>query len=271
MLHPTDLSAAAERAFDHALAIAIRHGADFTLLHPVGRRATDNWPDFPSVRSKLARWRRAGTLGGLGRRIRQTSVSKVDVQIRDPVAASVRYIARHPVHMIVQATEGRSGLARIIRASTAERLARETKLFTLFVPAHGRGFVDGRTGAVSLRRIVVPIDSATDPKPAMLRAVHSAALLENPELEITLLHIGEGEEMHRTDVPDLPYCRWNAIQRNGPVVEQILRVTDELEADAIFMSTTWSRSGFGRSGHDVTEGVLEGAVCPVATVPVTAR
>ena len=61
VLHPTDLSQASERAFDHALAIAIRHGPQFTLLHAVGRRTTDNWAEFPSVRSRIAEWRSAGT------------------------------------------------------------------------------------------------------------------------------------------------------------------------------------------------------------------
>ncbi len=195
-------------------------------------------------------------------------MSKAEVEIRDPVAASLQYIERHAVDMIVTASEGRSGLARIIRPSTAEKLARRTRIFTLFVPPFGRHFVDGDTGAVSLHRIVVPVDPATDPRPAMVRAVSAAALLDDPELEITLLHIGEGRELNVADVPDLPFCRWNAIQRRGPVVEQILEVTDEIGADAIYMSTTWSRKGFGRGGGNVTEGVLAGAACPVATVPV---
>lgn len=270
VLHPTDLSRASERAFDHALAIAIRNGCECTLLHAVGRRATDNWPDFPSVRSKLARWRAAGTLEGLGARARDARVNKVEVEIRNPVEASKWYIERHGVDMIVTATEGRAGLARLLRSSTAERLARETRILTLFVPSAGRTFVDGDTGAVTLRRILVPVDSATDPRPAMLRAVRSAALLEDPSLEITLLHIRDGGDSGRVDVPELPYCRWNVLQRQGGVVEEILAVADEIEADAIYMSTTWSKAGFGKVEGGVTEGVLAGASCPVATVPVRA-
>lgn len=270
VLHPTDLSQAAERAFDHALAIVVRHAAQFTILHAHGRRATDNWSDFPSVRTKLARWRSAGTLDGLGDRVRQSSVSKLEVEIRNPVIASKQYIERHAVDMIVVATEGRSSLARIIKASTAEKLARETKLPTLFVPAAGRRFVHGDTGEVTLRRILVPVDPATDPRPAMVRAVRSAALLDDPSLEITLLHVGDGEEARLTDVPELPYCRWNVEQRRGHPVEQILATADDVGADAIYMSTTWSRSGFGRIEGGVTEGVLAGAPCPVVTVPVRA-
>lgn len=267
VLNPTDLSQAAERAFDHALAIAIRYGAHFTLLHARGRRSTDNWPHFPSVRTKLARWRAAGGLQGLEASGRM-SVSKIEVATRDPRVACQEYLERHSVDLLVVATEGRSGLARIIKPSTAERLARETRLPTLFVPAHGRVFVEADTGEVTLRRILVPVDPATDPRPAMIRAVRSAALLHDPQLEITLLHVGDEAEPGRTEVPELPYCRWNVEQRSGPVVEGILRAADEIGVDAIYMSTTWNKAGFGRVAGGVTEGVLAGAACPVVTVPV---
>lgn len=268
VLHPTDLSEASERAFHHALAIALRQRAQFTLLHAIGRRATDNWSGFPSVREKVAQWRAAGTLDGLEDRVRQSSVSKVEVDVRDPVAASLEYIERHAVDSIVLATEGRSGLSRLLRPSRAERLARESKLPTLFVPHGSRPFVDGATGELSLGRILVPVDPETDPRPAMLRAVLSAALLDDPSLEITLLHVGDGEEEAVTDVPQLPFCRWHVARRPGDVVEGILCVAEETDADAIYMTTAWSRPSLARRDGSVTERVIAGAPCPVATVPV---
>jgi nucleotide-binding universal stress UspA family protein len=267
VLHPTDLSRASQTAFHHALAIAIRSSAQFTLLHALGRRATDSWADFPSVRETLARWRGSGTTGDLEEKIRKSSVTKLEVEIRDPVAASLQYIERNAVNMIVVATEGRSGIARLIRASRAERLARESKLLTLFVPAGGRTFVSGDTGEVTLRRILLPVGPGTDPRPAMLQAVRSAALLDDPSLEITLLHVGEGEESAASEVPELPYCRWNVLRRGGDVVEQILEVAEESAADAIYMSTAWQKGGLGRWEGSVTERVLAQAPCPLAAVP----
>jgi nucleotide-binding universal stress UspA family protein len=269
VLHPTDLSQASLTAFHHALAIAIRRGAQFTLLHAVGRRATDSWVEFPSVRETLARWRDFGTTETLEERIRGSSVSKVEVPIRDPVAACRDYTDRNPVDMMVLATDGRGGLSRLIRASRAERLARESKLFTLFVPAGSRPFVDGNTGEVSLRRILLPIDPATDPRPAMLRAVQSAALLDDPALEITLLHVGDAEEMPATEAPRLPFCKWSfVVRRSDDVVGQISAVAEEIEADAIYMSTSWQKPGLARREGGVTEAVLECARWPVAAVPV---
>lgn len=268
VLHPTDLSEASERAFHHALAVSIRLGAEFTLLHAMGRRATDNWPEFPAVRAKLSEWRAAGTLDELAEKHRKASVSKIEVDIRDPVAASLQFIDRNSVDMIVLATTGRRGLARLVRAPRGELLARRSKLLTLFVPDGAKAFVDGDTGAVTLNRILIPVDPATDPRAAMVRAVDAAALLDDPALEITLLHIGRGAELESTELPELPYCRWNAMQRRGEIVPGILETAEDLNADAIYMTTTWSRAGFGRVEGGVTEGVLAGAPCPVVAVPV---
>lgn len=269
VLHPTDLSEASERAFHHALAIAIRRSAQLTLLHAVGRRATDNWPGFPSVRSTLEHWKAAGTMHDLEASARRSSINKIEVDIRDPVAASLEYLGRHAVDMIVLATEDRGGLSRLLRASRAERLAREARVFTLFVPSGGRYFVDADSGKVRLRRILVPIDpGGPDPRPAMLRAVSAAALLDDPTLEITLLHVGDGEESTVTDVPELPFCRWRVERRSGDPAEQILSVVEELRADAVYMSTNWSRARFPGSAGDVTERVIKAALCPVAAVPV---
>lgn len=267
VLHPTDLSEASERAFLHALAIAIRRSAHFTLLHALGRRATDNWPGFPSVRAKLAEWRTAGSTKGLEERIRRTSIAKLEVPNPDPVAASLEYIARNKVDLIVLATEGRTGMARLVRPSRAEELARKSGAFTLFVPSGGRSFVDA-SGAVSLRHILLPVDPGTDPRPAMLRAVQAAALLDDPAIEITLLHVGEDESADM-ELPQLPYCRWNALRRRGDVVEQILRTADDVSAGAIYMSSGWHEGRRPRGKGGITERVLQDAPCPVAVVPAS--
>lgn len=128
--------------------------------------------------------------------------------------------------------------------------------------------MDAASGAVRLRRILVPIDPQTDPRPAMVRAVSAAALLDDPTLEITLLHVADGDEATIVDVPELPFCRWSVVRRVGDPAEQILALAEELPADAIYMSTHWSTGWLARSKGDVTERVIEGAVCPVAAVPV---
>lgn len=271
VLHPTDLSEASLVAFHHALAIAIRCSAQLTLLHAVGRRQTDSWLGFPSVRDTLARWRSAGSTRGIEDRIRRSSVTKLEVPIPDPVAACHDYLARNSVNLIVLATEGRRGLSRLLGAPRAERLARESGLTTIFVPSGARPFVAGDTGDVTLTRILVPVSPETDAHPAMLFAVRSAALLDDPALEITLLHVGDGDDSAARAIPDLPYCKWSALRRTGEPAAQILAVAEEVEADAICMATSWNPSRLRRRDYGVTERVLQGATCPVAAIPVAAR
>lgn len=248
----------------------MRRGAELTLLHSRGRRSTDSWAGYPGVRETIATWRDRGTTAAIEDRLQRSRIRKLDVEVRDPVASSLSHIEEYRIDMIVMATEGRSGLARLVQPSRAEKLARRSRLFTLFVPHGCRPFVSGESGEVTLKRILLPIDPGTDPRPAMMRAVQSAALLEDPDLEITLLHVGEGEESVVT-LPELPFCRWKAIRRLGDASEQILRLAEELSADAIYMSTAWSKPSLGSSEGGVTEAVLHGADCPVATVPVTPR
>ena len=268
MLHPTDRSEASLSAFFHALAITAHRGAELTVLHSRGRRATDAWEGYPGVRETLARWRGSGTTAAIEDKIRQSRIHKHEVDTRDPVAAALTHIERNRIDAIVMATEGRSGLARLVQPSRAEKLARQSRLFTVFVPHGCRPFVDGNSGEVTLRKILLPMDPETDARPAMVRALRSAELLRDPDLEITLLHVGEGDEVDVAELPQLPFCRWSAVRRSGDPAEQILALADALSADAIFMSTSWSKPSLGRSEGGVTEAVLHEAPCPVAAVPV---
>ena len=266
ILHPTDFSEASERAFHHALAIAIRRSAQLTLLHAGGHRDTVDARRFPSVRSKLAEWQAAGSTDGLVERMRRTKIEKLAVPNPDPVAASLEYIVQRRIDLIVLATEGRRGLARAVRPSRAEELAKKSFMLTLFVPNAGRSFVDGATGAVSLDHILIPVHPRRDPRPAMLRAVQSAALLENPMVEITMLHVGEAEPSDM-ELPQLPYCRWHVQSRRGDVVEEILSAAEDISAAAIYMSSGWQETDRARGKGGVTEQVLQSAPCPVAVVP----
>jgi len=268
VLHPTDLSPPSLAAFHHALAIAIHTGAELTLLHAVARRTKDGLVDFPQVRNTLARWRKAGTTRSLEEKIKLTTIRKIEASDKDPVAACQAHMERNYVDMIVMATGQRTGLAKLARPSKAEALARESRCYTLFVPAGARPIVSADTGRVTLRRILLPVHPATDPKPAMLRAVQSATLLDDPDLEVTLLHVAADPERREMQLPQLPYCHWKAMARPGKdATAGILEAADEIEADAIYMASSWQKPGIGSKAGGVTEGVLEGATCPVAVVP----
>src|ERR1700752_4987370 len=56
VVHATDFSAADERAFAHALAVALLARAKLTILHVASDTSAD-WRGFPAVRKTLERWR----------------------------------------------------------------------------------------------------------------------------------------------------------------------------------------------------------------------
>jgi len=270
VFHPTDFSEGSNLAFAHALAVALLRETDLTILH-AGRDflAEDEWGKFPAVRRTLEAWGclepgspRSAVLEQLNVRVK-----KVNVRGRRPAAAIYRYVSEHEIDLIVLATEGREGLPGWLKPSVAERVARETKLMTLFVPAGGRGFVNPRDGTIHLSRILIPVAREPSAQPALVYATRLAQIASKP-VELVLFHVGDGPVPALAQPVD-PQLRFRVEQRSGDVIDEIERAARELDVDMIAM-TTDGRDGFlgviGRGSH--TERIVRQAPCPVLAVPV---
>src|SRR6185436_20503578 len=88
VVHATDFSPASERAFAHALAIAVLRRTTLTLLHVTSDGHRD-WTGFPAVRKTLERWKllppgskQEDVLAAVGVR-----VSKIEISSRFPSLA----------------------------------------------------------------------------------------------------------------------------------------------------------------------------------------
>jgi len=263
VFHPNDLSEASDRAFAHALVVALVRQTRLTIFH-AGRNAELEWEKLPPVRRTLERW---GLLGEGSERsavLDELSVGVTKAMAGgNPVQACFAEIRKLKPDLVVLATEGRDGLARWLRPSVAERLARRSKTMTLFVPAKGRGFVDPANGHLALKRILVPVDDPPDPKTAILRATRAAEAIGDKPVAITLLRVGA-----EPVVPALPESdAWTlqAERVDGDVVDAILAAAQD--ADLIVMPTA-GRDGVldaFRGSH--TERVVRAAPCPVLAVP----
>jgi nucleotide-binding universal stress UspA family protein len=270
VFHPTDLSEASHFAFAHALAVALIRKVPLTILHS-GRDflAEDEWAKFPAVRRTLESWGclepgspRSAVLAQL-----DVAIKKVNLRRRDPAAAILDYLEEHATDLIVLASEGREGVPGWLRPSVAERVARETKIMTLFVPAEGRGFVNPKTGSIHLSRVMIPATGAPSAQPALDYAAR-AARLGDPPVEFVLLHVGDGP-MPTLERPRDPAFRFREERREGDVSDAIAEAARVMGVDLIAM-TTDGRDGFlgalGRGSH--TERVVRRATCPVLAVPV---
>jgi nucleotide-binding universal stress UspA family protein len=266
VFHASDFSAEAESAFPHALAIALVRRATLTILH-AGDVVEEDWARFPAVRATLERW---GLLEpGSERRdvFEKLSVSVTKIVAEgNPVAVASRYIENHEPDLVVLGTEGRDGVARWLRPSVAQRVARRTRSMTLFVPKRGRGIVSVADGNLSLRRMLVPVDREPDAGRALLLATQAAQALGDPPVEITLLHVGEGgmPELARPEGEDGFRYRERLLDE-GDVVETILGAA--AQSDLVVMATD-GRDGpldVFRGSH--TERVVRAVDCPILAVP----
>jgi nucleotide-binding universal stress UspA family protein len=270
VFHPSDFTAASENAFAHALVIALHRRTEFTILHAAGGRGSEQeWTRFPAVRSTLERWGllESGSPRSAVFEELRLNVKKIVVRSDNPVTAALNYLAKNPTDLIVLATEGRDGLSRWVQRSLAERLARRSQAKTLFVPDQTRGFVDRKTGEVTLRRVLIPVDHRPSPEPAIIYSLRAAALLEDGGLEIILFHVGDEGSFPDVELPDSDHSSFTRICRQGDVVEQIVRAASEGAADLIMMTTEGRHGVLDALRGTVTEQVLRQAPCPLLAVP----
>jgi len=268
VFHLTDFSAASEVAFAHALAIALVSKADLTLLHASADATEEDWRRFPAVRRTLERWGLLET-GSERKDVFEklaVRVKKVNIGSGRPVSAILDYLAGSPTDLIVASTDAGHGALGVGRSTTPEDLARRSGALTLFVPSGASGFVSARDGSLSLRRILVPICEDPAPTLAVESARRIAQALGDPPVEVTLLHIGDGDAPVVAH-PDGEDIRFRQIERGGEVIDGILAAADETGTDLIAMVTN-GRSSLGeivRGSH--TERVVRRARCPVLSLP----
>ena len=185
----------------------------------------------------------------------------------DPVETILDYLADHQPGLVVLATHQRKGPSRWLHATIAEPIARQAQLMTLFVPRRVAGFVSIDSGHVDLRNILVPIDRRPAPQRAIDAAVGMARCLDAREVCFHLIHAGPNEDMPRVEVPLEAGWRVEKSACDGPVVDHILEVAEDRDADMIAMATEGRKGFLDALRGSTTEQVLRGAKCPVLAIP----
>lgn len=270
VLHPTDFSPAGNRAFAHALAIALLRQTDFTILHVSPEKVSNiDWTRFPAVRQTLEQWglMEAGSPQSAVFDEFQVRVRKIAVQDRHPVRATAKFLDHDATDLIVLATEGREGPLRWINRSDAEAMARWSRTKTLFVPAGAkRGLVSLEDGDFSFENILVPVDREPDCAAAVEFARRAAEILGDGNVNITLLHVGDSQPPTPT-LDEGPEWTWHTEHRQGEPVAQILSAADAHVADLIVMATAGHDGVLDALRGSTTEKVLRRAPCPLLAVP----
>jgi nucleotide-binding universal stress UspA family protein len=266
IVHPTDLRAASEGAFDHALKLGLAERCRLALVHADGGAdEAHDFDSFPRVRETLARWGlladgapKSAVADQLG-----LSVVKEEISAGDRKAALVNLLRNEEANLLVLGTRGLQGLRRVFEGSFSEPLARSARLPTLFVPNDADGFVDWRDGSVRLRNVLIPMARDPDGSGALTAALWLNDLL-GQKAQFHVLHVTPpgSDSAHELD-------RWAAggIVRQGAVVDTIIKVADEVDADLIVMATAGHKDFMDALRGSTTEEVLRRARRVLLAVP----
>ncbi len=271
VFHPTDFSQASDVAFAHALKLALVTTGALTVFHYAHRDELEqDQHEFPRVRDTLTQWgllppgsSRTAVGDTLGIHVR-----KIAVGGDNPIDAISAYVTRHPADLMVLATHQRSGAARWLNSEVAAPLARRLRLPALFVPPDVDGFVDLETGAVRLRRIVVPVDRHPNPGSIIDALPGFIAALSAEPVSVDLLHVGGAATMPHVRPPDAGANITFAIRSTeGEIVEEILRAAAAGPADLLVLPTEGRQGFLDALRGSTTEQVVRMAGCPVLAVP----
>ncbi len=146
--HTTDRSGDDRPAFVHAAALAAASAARLVTVH--GNAPPDVAAALPDAAPLAAAW---GHPIAHERRCHECCDD-----VADTVLDALAGIA--PT-LVVTGTHARHGVSAWVRGSIGWALARNLTVPTLVVPNHGRGFVDERTGRLTLGRVVLVLDRRT--------------------------------------------------------------------------------------------------------------
>lgn len=269
--HTTDFSTHSAVAYKHALALALSARGRLDILHVRPPGSAHEWQSFPHVRETLGRW---GLLsahdgpqhieGKLGLRI-----AKVEIDHADPGAGLSQFFLGHRPDLLVLSAHGLDGIDRWVHASVSEDVIRRTHIPTLLLGPHARCLVAPDTGRVRLARVLMPVVS----EPAPAQALH---LMEDLFMRLGLrdvaVHLMQVVGPGQAPLEDLLDARGTtrpvAHYAGDNIIESILAVAENWEADVIAMPTFTHRGIAHALRGSTTSHVVARATCPVLTLPM---
>jgi nucleotide-binding universal stress UspA family protein len=270
ILVTTDFSDDSLIAFYHALAVAVAKRARLTMLH-TGSESRDDvaWEQFPGVRETLGEWGllekdapRTAVSGQLG-----VDVTKMAMRDSDPRQGIADYLRRHPVDLLVMATRGRTGMARVFRPSVAETVTYRTRSHALLLPDEASGFVDVDSGVATLQRVLCVLDPYRDPRHAMAYLRSWLPAFGGVLAEVTVVDSGNGDVFDDRQLPRVDGQTWTLRRQLGPVPDVALELVDELDPDLVVI-TGQGRLGLrSRLAGSHAETLMRGAQRPVLIMP----
>jgi nucleotide-binding universal stress UspA family protein len=132
ILVPTDFSEYSDRALQKALDIAQESGAGITLLHVIGQDIRECMSDYCFTQDEFERFKKGMIESGeeyLKAQLKKFSVPgtvRIDSAVLQgiPYEEILKYQSKNNFDLIIIASHGRSGIAKYLMGSVAEKVIR---------------------------------------------------------------------------------------------------------------------------------------------------
>ena len=239
IVHTTDLSRDDRVPFMHSVALARSAGAELIALHANAPASAS--AEISSAADVLARWGEPSSAVRFSKRVHDCC--------DDPVETILDALGELQPDLVVAHTHRRSSLERFFRGSAAEAIAHNATAPTLLFPAEPRSFIALDSGAIDVRRLLVPIGDAQEMGVAIRAAAWFADLASAPEVVFTLLHLGAAGDIDLAPLSSRPGWSTRVEQLPDGSVDETI-VAYGREASAIVMATR---------GHDSVGDVVLGS------------
>lgn len=270
ILTTTDFSRESETAFYHALAAAVARQGRLTLLHTGSEsRQSVPWDQFPGVRETLSDWQllpKDAPRTAVAEQLK-LGVAKMAMRDSNPRLGITDYLRRHPTDLLVMATEGRHGLARVLHPSVAESVSFITKSPTLMLPKNGRTFIDSESGTSSLHRVICALDHDADPQPALTFLGHWLPALAGANVQVTLLQAAPDVDAPPVQYPAVSNLTWHTQTIDDNPTEALIAAATSNPPDLVVMNARSPLKLMGRMRGSQVDCVLKALGLPVLSIP----
>lgn len=275
ILCPIDFDEHSSRALARAQDLALRHGAELRLLHV-----------FPS-RPESILMPRAGVgaqsdgaggthLDSLAERIRERGVRCEVATVHGDPAFQILQAARDgKADLIVMATHGRKGVARVVLGSVTEAVLHATPCPVLTIPPRAAG------AGGSFRRVLCAVDLAPSSSATLS---HALAMVEEAHSELTVVNVIDpafssrppaAARAHTLDALERLHRRACIAQgcvvrdavRIGETATEILQLAMEYDAQLVVVGAHSRRPAVAAMVGSCADRIVRESPCPVLAVP----
>lgn len=275
----TDFSPSSDSALQCAKSLAHAHDARIHVLHVLCPDIlTSLTPDSTAAALDLQKQWAFKEMERVGKQLAGSRHEKLIVRANDLWTGIEPQLQELQIDVIVVATHGQSGLAKLVLGSGAEQVLRRSSVPVILV---GPGLRPG-TGQGHFSRIVFPSDLTPQSFSAAPIAV---SLAQENEAQLILLHVihkdrlfkrarrdtlSVAEVMHRLQgmIPKAELRRRpETIVEYGEPATQIVETAKEKAADLIVLGVRKGSSLFAATHFEnIAHEVITGSPCPVLTV-----